>query len=247
MGWDDPVVFAGWASFCHCCNSMLIILTLLLLAINTAAHRKQSVPISGTIPRQIFRFEHSVDGNLWADALEVSVTLGDGIVDRSGYAAALKDLLSSTAAPSSLRSRYFLRSTEGNGAFGSIPLSCWAVAGANAVVEVAIGLNGDVRGVSLMAPCAGRGLDGVGDGEMAVVDRVKLIRPQVVSIAPAEGMGQVAGDVAERLVGGGTGATEVKNDKVAKKPDERTWLQKNWLFVALGLFIFANKLGGANN
>lgn len=223
---------------------MLIILTLLLLAINTAAHRKQSVPISGTIPRQIFRFEHSVDGNLWADALEVSVTLGDGIVDRSGYAAALKDLLSSTAAPSS---RYFLRSTEGNGAFGSIPLSCWAVAGANAVVEVAIGLNGDVRGVSLMAPCAGRGLDGVGDGEMAVVDRVKLIRPQVVSIAPAEGMGQVAGDVAERLVGGGTGATEVKNDKVAKKPDERTWLQKNWLFVALGLFIFANKLGGANN
>ena len=237
---------------------MLIILTLLLLAINTAAHRKQSVPISGTIPRQIFRFEHSVDGNLWADALEVSVTLGDGIVDRSGYAAALKDLLSSTAAPSSLRSdsgapsslrseRYFLRSTEGNGAFGSIPLSCWAVAGANAVVEVAIGLNGDVRGVSLMAPCAGRGLDGVGDGEMAVVDRVKLIRPQVVSIAPAEGMGQVAGDVAERLVGGGTGATEVKNDKVAKKPDERTWLQKNWLFVALGLFIFANKLGGANN
>ena len=121
------------------------------------------------------------------------------------------------------------------------------MAGANAVVEVAIGLNGDVRGVSLMAPCAGRGLDGVGDGEMAVVDRVKLIRPQVVSIAPAEGMGQVAGDVAERLVGGGTGATEVKNDKVAKKPDERTWLQKNWLFVALGLFIFANKLGGANN
>ena len=226
---------------------MLIILTLLLLAINTAAHRKQSVPISGTIPRQIFRFEHSVDGNLWADALEVSVTLGDGIVDRSGYAAALKDLLSSTAAPSSLPERYFLRSTEGNGAFGSIPLSCWAVAGANAVVEVAIGLNGDVRGVSLMAPCAGRGLDGVGDGEMAVMDRVKLIRPQVVSIAPAEGMGQVAGDVAERLVGGGTGATEVKNDKVAKKPDERTWLQKNWLFVALGLFIFANKLGGANN
>jgi len=83
-------------------------------------------------------------------------------------------------------------------------------------------------------------------GEMAVVDRVKMIRPRVVSVSPGEGMGMVSGDAAERLMGGETSKPGDKGGaKASKKPDDRTWLQKNWLFVALGLFILANKLGGA--
>ena len=228
---------------------VLVVLTSIVRAINTVARQEASFVLSeGMAPGKNLRFQHSLDGHVWQDAFEVSVALDDGVVDRSAYAAALRDLLSSTAASSSNR-HYFLRSAregegegEGEGAFGafgSIPLSCWAGAGADAVVEVAVGLGGGVLGVTPMAPC-----DGMSKGGMAVVDRVKLIRPRVVSVSPGEGMGAVAGDVAERLTGvGAVGAT--KNDKTSKKPDDRTWLQKNWLFVALGLFILANKLGGA--
>lgn len=234
--------------------SVLVLATILLLN-NTAARQESSFVLSEVItPGQKIRFEHSLDGTVWQDAFEVSMTLDDGVVDRSVYASALKNLLSSTAGAASnpSDSYYVLRSAEGNGAFGSIPLSCWAAAGADAEVEVAVGLDGGVRGVSPMAPCEGQALDGL--GEMAVVDHVKLMRPRVVSISMEEGMGMVAGDVAERLVGGGLGSAEqgkkdvndvnAKNDK-SKKADDRTWLQKNWLFVALALFILANKLGGA--
>lgn len=224
----------------------LSVWTTIVGAVTTLARQEAPFGLAegGFSPGKNLRLQHSLDGHVWQDAFEVSVTLDDGVVDRSAYAAALKDLMSSGTASGS---RYFVRSAgegdaEGTGAFGSIPLSCWAGAGAEAVVEVAVGLDGGVLSVTPMAPCDG----GVDKGEMAVVDRVKMRRPRVVSVSPGEGMGMVSGDAAERLMGGETSKPGDKGGaKASKKPDDRTWLQKNWLFVALGLFILANKLGGA--
>ena len=45
--------------------------------------------------------------------------------------------------------------------------------------------------------------------------------------------------------GSGSGKGKGGGEGRAKeaKPDDRTWLQKNWLVLGLAFFIFANKLG----
>ena len=104
--------------------------------------------------------------------------------------------------------------------------------------------DGSVSAIALTAPCG----TGAGDGREGTLSGVSISRPHVVhsSLLPQQ---QASASFTESLTGQKTESTgehdERKNGKVPQKPDDRTWLQKNWLFVALAFFIFANKLGAA--
>ena len=232
------------------------------------------------------RLQHSVDGRVWKDAMDVAVGNGHSrggldvrMVDGSVYGRALGELL---AGASTATSRYYLRAHEDTSdgsddgrndrvpAFGSIPLSCWMTAGRDALVEVTVSRDGGVKGVSLMAPCEeGRenvhmDVDGAGgaggvDGgaatgtkarAQAVVDGVVVVWPEVVVTREVPVGGDIRMDVDDGTASGkatvkGSGGKQNMSKKGGEEKDERSWLQKNWLFVALAFFILANKLGEA--
>jgi len=132
----------------------------------------------------------------------------------------------------------------------SIPASCWIQAGDKAHIQLHGDQGDSVQAVSLHAPCSG---EQVGDGPvgaMARVDRISILRPHVAQDLPVSlSTGQTI-DLEASVLGSNDQALPQKQDEgkpnqEEPKKDDRTWLQKNWLFVALGFFILANRLGAA--
>jgi hypothetical protein len=69
------------------------------------------------------------------------------------------------------------------------------------------------------------------------------MRPRIVA-APAlpQQTDRILEPIDQQQAGIGD-AQEGRHNTTKTTKDDRTWLQKNWLFVALAFFIIANKLG----
>lgn len=75
-----------------------------------------------------------------------------------------------------------------------------------------------------------------------MIESCAVVRPLVLPVPDAPKKSERLLELIEEKDGGNTTAGK-GSTKDAK--DDRTWLQKNWLFVALAFFIIANKLGNA--
>jgi len=173
-----------------------------------------------------------------------SLSIWDGQVDAGAYVASLERLLDASSLPSSPHAMYAVRI---DGAVGSIPLACWRRAGLAAGMSLALGADGSVRGVSLTAPCGegrewGEGREG---REGTPLPHVTVSRPQKVvqSTTAFKQQAMLDLDLGASAPTGGSGKGGGEGRAKEAKPDDRTWLQKNWLFLGLAFFIFANKLG----
>ena len=132
----------------------------------------------------------------------------------------------------------------------SIPASCWIQAGDKARIQLHGDQGESVQAVSLHAPCHGEQVGDGSVGSMARVDRISILKPHVAQDLPVSlSTGQTI-DLEASVLGSNEQALPQKQDggksnQEEPKKDDRTWLQKNWLFVALGFFILANRLGAA--
>lgn len=152
----------------------------------------------------------------------------------------------------------------------SFPAHCLAAAAADGGLSLDLLDAGHVAGIALNAPC-GRGAAGAAaqlqlPASQSVVVRLPTAAPGVV---PQLVPGQVAGDAAAGLggmglqqdaTGGAAGAGGAAGQQGAgqghaegqqgggkgkPQPDERTWLQKNWMLVVPLGFIVSGGQGAA--
>ncbi|KAL4518184.1 hypothetical protein Ndes2526B_g01384 [Nannochloris sp. 'desiccata'] len=140
---------------------------------------------------------------------------------------------------------YYIRIS--NGVVASIPARCWAVAGSDAQLVVHALGTGAVVAASLSAPC-GANIASPSDATQIIlprIDSVQVVRPvpaptvTLPAAAPSAALQQASnsakGQVSQR---------EGKKEEL-DKPDERTWIQKNWLPLTLVGFMLLNRMGQA--
>lgn len=166
----------------------------------------------------------------------------------SDYQASLESLVESRQQMASPY-YYYMRITSPdnpkNPALSSIPLECWMHAGSRARIELHMHdtTTEKIASISLIAPCPPQ-LTAPGAPSIRIESCV-IRRPESM-VAPALPL-QTTNQVLEPINQNDDDAETNTTNNKAKAPakDDRTWLQKNWLFVALGFFILANKLGSA--
>jgi hypothetical protein len=150
--------------------------------------------------------------------------------------------------------RYYVKAGE---ALASIPSRCWAHAGTTAGITLHALPSNHVVAVSLAAACdakpanspdGGRGVD------LAKVERIQIARPVAAPdvVLPAD---VASAQQQQQQMQQFTQQQQQQQDQVqqsgsdgkqgAPQKDERTWLQRNWMFVVAGLFIVANRFGQA--
>lgn len=203
------------------------------------------------------RLEHSVDGGKSFKLIgDIDIDPVEKHIDLEGLygskLVAIQDELMNAAGKDPSNMYHFRVSTDEDSrsaVMSSIPASCWIQAGDKAHIRLHSGDHGDsVQGVSLHAPCS---REQVGDGpvgSMARVDRISILKPHIAQDLPVSlSTGQTV-DLEASVLGSNDQALPQKEDgeksnQEEPKKDDRTWLQKNWLFVALGFFILANRLG----
>eukprot|EP00890_Picochlorum_soloecismus_P005803 jgi/Picsp_1/6223/NSC_03577-R1_aspartate carbamoyltransferase len=203
------------------------------------------------------RLEHSVDGGKSFKLIgDIDIDPVEKHIDLEGLygskLVAIQDELMNAARKDPSNMYHFRVSTDEDSrsaVMSSIPASCWIQAGDKAHIRLHSGDHGDsVQGVSLHAPCS---REQVGDGpvgSMARVDRISILKPHIAQDLPVSlSTGQTV-DLEASVLGSNDQALPQKEDgeksnQEEPKKDDRTWLQKNWLFVALGFFILANRLG----
>jgi len=178
---------------------------------------------------------------------------GSVSVPLDGYASSLKNLR--IANPDD--SYYYVRvkpttttghhqtEQENNHPVASIPASCWMNAGSQARIEIHKQNANAVYGLSLLAPCSTGQYSSIPE-----IDRATLVTPTIVTTPPfitiphtdtsSASLHQQQMTTDDASDQKDTSRTPQKQEK-----DDRTWLQKNWMFVALGFFILANRLGNA--
>lgn len=159
---------------------------------------------------------------------------------------------------------YFVRIVaEGNHAnlehpVASIPLACWMHAGSKAKVDLFTTepSSGTIQSVSLHAPCpANQVVGSVGEPEEYALT-CSISTPRVAAHVPLMTMQGSSGEALEYLdltnqgqqsqeAQSSSRTQSTKKGGVTQAKDDRTWLQKNWMFVALGAFILLNKMGAA--
>ena len=132
----------------------------------------------------------------------------------------------------------------------SIPSRCWATAAASAQLHLHTLDNGALTAVSFLAPCStsSAAVADVNALSVPTINVVHVVRPQ---LAPELSMPAPTGALPQQQQQQTQPTTEkggTDDDGGAPPPppkDDRTWLQKNWLPVALVAFMFANRLGQA--
>ncbi len=160
---------------------------------------------------------------------------------------------------------YFVRAVaEGSHAdmehpITSIPLSCWLHAGSKTKVDLFTSepSSGTIQSVALHAPCrVNHAGDSVGIGPEEYALRCSISTPRIAAHVPLMKMQSSNGDALEYLdltnqgqqtpAAQSTSRTEsAKKGGAAQAKDDRTWLQKNWMFVAVGAFMLLNRMGAA--
>jgi hypothetical protein len=192
--------------------------------------------------------EHSIDGKTFHKAAMVDTTSAKQsnvlpLESPQDYMAAVESLVGSTT-PGGY---YYMRlksSFQEGFALASIPLECWIKAGSQARIE--LHLHGrktdEVASISLVAPCPPSSLH----TKTVLIDSCTVVRPRVV-VAPAlpQQTDRILEPIDEQQQEGNHAALEGQRNTTKTTQDDRTWLQKNWLFVGLAFFIIANKLGSA--
>jgi hypothetical protein len=178
------------------------------------------------------------------DGGSATLDYGAGLPDqRAAFAEAVRD-----------GGMYFVRLPPSGGAappvVASIPARCWAQGGARVVLHV---LDGAVLAAALEAPCTAAALRAApassGLPRPGVEVQSPVPAPEVrLAVAQAQA-GPAAGPPLPGALGGQPppaaqqqqqqrpGAPDGKGGK-APPPDDRTFLQKNWMFLALGAYIF---------
>lgn len=115
-----------------------------------------------------------------------------------------------------------------------------------------------IQSLSLHAPCSESATKKHSQSEKGGAPAVVVVTPLSAPQIPTSGDGSpqskislestfhASPDFSSEAIGGSTVQQGAQKGKAPVK-DERTWLQKNWIFVAVGFFLVANRLGGANN
>jgi hypothetical protein len=142
---------------------------------------------------------------------------------------------------------YYIRISAG--VVASIPARCWAVAGSDAQLIVHALDTGAVVAASLSAPC-GANIASFHDAtqlKLPKIESVQVVRPVpaptvTLPVAAQSAVLQEASNSAKRQV-----SQEEGKKGETDKPDERTWLQKNWLPLALIGFLLFNRMGQPEN
>lgn len=187
--------------------------------------------------------EHSIDGITFqkAASLHAPTTIHSEVIrmeSAQDYMASLESLVGSKVSGGYYYMRIQSSDNPEDSVLSSIPLECWIQAGSQARIELHMNdrSTDKVASISLVAPCP------PSSQGKAFVDSCTIVRPRVVA-APA--LPQQTDRVLEPL--DQEQSQEQSKRQEGRKPakDDRTWLQKNWLFVALAFFILANKLGSA--
>ena len=188
--------------------------------------------------------EHSIDGITFqkAASLQAPTTIQSEVIhleSAQDYKASLESLVGSKISGGYYYMRIQSSENPEDVVLSSIPLECWMQAGSQARIELHMNdrSTDKVASISLVAPCPPSSTDG-----KASVDSCAIVRPRVVA-APA--LPQQTDRILEPI--DQEQSREQSKGQEERKPakDDRTWLQKNWLFVALAFFILANKLGSA--
>lgn len=140
---------------------------------------------------------------------------------------------------------YYIRLSDG--VVASIPARCWAQAGANArlVIHV-LDHHQTVTAASLLAPCGANVATPTEESQLNLpkISTVQVVRPvpaPTVTLPAAVGAQTAAMQQASASAKGGQGQEETKKGEPEK--DERTWIQKNWLPLALVAFMMFNRMG----
>lgn len=143
-------------------------------------------------------------------------------------------------------SRYYVRCGK---ALASVSSRCWAMADQEAEISLhLIGSDEHVGAITLRTPpCK------VLKEDRTAISSKMMDMPRlssVVVVRPLQAVEVIAPEVQRTLLEApekteDAKETSKKDERGSSPPqkDERSWLQKNWLFVALSLFILANRLG----
>lgn len=142
---------------------------------------------------------------------------------------------------------YYIR--VGNDVVASIPAKCWAVAGPTAEISIHALDTGAIVAASLSAPC-GANIATPSDASqlrLPKIDTVQFLRPVPAPTVtlPAAGVGAQAAAVQQASNTAKEGNSQTAGGKKGEpeKPDERTWIQKNWLPLTLVAFMMVNRMG----
>ncbi|KAI8111872.1 hypothetical protein M9435_004370 [Picochlorum sp. BPE23] len=205
--------------------------------------------------------EHSLDGINYKKAGSFQLDGKVTVAHVQGYS--LSNILKTGVDTS--HTLYFVR-VVGNHAntleypVASIPLSCWMHAGSKAKVDLFTteASSGTIQSVSLHAPCPANqvAVGRVGEPEEYALT-CSISTPRVAAHVPLMTMQGGSGEALEYLdltnqgqqsqeAQSSSTAQPTKKGGTAQAKDDRTWLQKNWMFVALGAFILLNKVGAAS-
>ena len=217
-----------------------------MLCIFPAVHRQACYASAG--PSDVIVLEHSFDGVSFSPfaSIEASDSQFD---DRNKISRILvegyDDILSRNKELLLSSSRYYVRSGD---ALASVPATCWAAAGEEAEILLhAFGSGTEISAITIeIPPCHIVSENGNRRVDLPKLDSVYLVRPEQAPqiVLPVAKPGEAQQKQASMTVDDGPKKDSSENDK--KSPpakDERSWLQKNWLFVAVSLFILANRLG----
>lgn len=184
---------------------------------------------------------------------------GSSSVLAPGYAAAIAAEESALLQAAKAGGMYYIKVTDDGssdpGVLASIPAHCWATAGGAARIVVHVLDKSQPVAASLAAPCDVAALQTTpSKATLPSVQSVQVVRPetapelQVQMLTAAQlQQQQAAAKAAEAAAVGGDkeeGEKGARGGKIAPEKDERTWLQKNWMFLALVAFMMANRLGG---
>lgn len=141
---------------------------------------------------------------------------------------------------------------------GSIPAACWLSAETEGQILLHVDDDLGIQAVTIHAPCSLSNGDSVQDARRgngaAHREEIRVVRSMRAPEIPLP-MGKFAGlfDLESPGTPQSIGQDEEQKEQGSKtdkdtenvKKDERTWLQKNWLLVAAGVFLIVNKIGAA--
>ncbi|KAK9790570.1 hypothetical protein WJX73_000374 [Symbiochloris irregularis] len=239
------------------CTFAVLIFSLVLSQVSTGFSKQFTVGIDHNIGDAHFQSAGLVSGEL---------LLGGG---KGGKLLTLeRQPLSSKARQDLARlvkdnGRYKLRLTPGSGpaALTSIPAQCLVSPLCTEVLHLHVSHSGEVSAINYdqeLCPChseAVRSLELPRNFTFAEEVKVPVLLPTVahpVLLTPkpqqAAGKGKGAGKVAPVRTQGQGGAEGEDKEGLSKEeppPDERTWLQKNWLLLLPVGFVVLNVLGTA--
>jgi hypothetical protein len=142
---------------------------------------------------------------------------------------------------------YYIRVS--GGVIASFPARCWAVAGSNAQLVVHALDDNAVVAASLSAPCSAKTAIPSDDSQLKLPEfnSIQISRPVPAPTItlPAVAVAGAQAAAVQQVSNSAQGAQREEKKGEPEKPDERTWIQKNWLPLSLVGFMLFNRMGQA--